>query len=49
MNATGRFPIAPTVQAIIINRVPIVYPQFAAIVRNNAPSVMACPVDSHTG
>jgi hypothetical protein len=39
-------PIAPTMQAIIIDGVPIVDPQLAPIVRNNAEVVIACPADS---
>jgi hypothetical protein len=37
---------APTVQAIIVNGVPIVNPQLAAIIRNKLEVVMACPEDS---
>ena len=36
-------PIAPSMQAIIIDRVAIVYPQLTPIIGVNAESVMACP------
>jgi hypothetical protein len=36
-------------QSIIVNRVPIVNPQLASIIRNDTESVIACPEDSHTG
>jgi hypothetical protein len=39
-------PIAPTVQAIIIDRVAIVNPQLASIIGVNAEPVMACPEKS---
>jgi len=39
-------PIAPAMQAIVVDRVSIVNPQLAAIIRDNAKSVMACPEDS---
>jgi hypothetical protein len=39
--------IAPTMQAIIVDCVSIVNPQFAPIVRNDAKAIMACPEDSH--
>ena len=38
--------IAPTVQAIIVDCVPVVDPQLAAIIGVNAKTVMACPEDS---
>jgi hypothetical protein len=41
--------IAPTVQAIIIDCVPIVDPQLASIIGNNTKSVMSCVEDSHSG
>jgi hypothetical protein len=47
-NAPIRLPIAPAVQAIVVDRIPIVEPQLAAIVRNDAVSIGACPEDSHT-
>jgi hypothetical protein len=37
--------VAPAVQAIVVNRVPIVDPQLAAIIRNEAEVVMACLED----
>jgi len=40
-------PIAPTVQAIVVDCVTIVDPQVASIIGNNAEMVMACPVESH--
>jgi hypothetical protein len=40
--------VAPTVQAIIIDGVPVVDPQFAAIIGNNAEAVVTSPEDSHT-
>jgi hypothetical protein len=43
----GGFAIAPTMQTIIVDRVPIVDPQLASIIGDNAISVMACPEDSH--
>jgi hypothetical protein len=39
--------IAPTVQAIVVNRVTIVHPQFASVVRINAEAVVARSEDSH--
>jgi hypothetical protein len=41
------FPIAPTMQAIVVDRVPIVNPQLASIIRDDAVSVMSGPEDSH--
>ena len=38
--------IAPAMQAIVVDCVPIVNPQFAAIIRDNAEMVMACLEDS---
>jgi len=35
-------PIAPTVQAIIVDRVPVIDPKLAAIIGDNAESVIAC-------
>jgi hypothetical protein len=40
-------PIAPTMAAIVVDRVPIVNPQITSIIGNDAPSVMARPEDSH--
>ena len=45
-NMLSRLSIAPTVQTIIVNRVPIVDPQLAAIVRDNTEVVMASLEDS---
>jgi hypothetical protein len=39
-------PIAPTMQAIIIDRVSIVNPQLASIIGDDAESVLACPANS---
>ena len=38
--------VAPTVQAIVVNRVPVVDPQLAPIIRDDAKMVMACPENS---
>jgi hypothetical protein len=38
--------IAPAMQAIIVDSVPIVNPQLAPIIRDNAEPVMGCPEDS---
>jgi hypothetical protein len=38
--------IAPAMQAIIVNRVSVVDPELAAIIRDNAKIVMTCPEDS---
>jgi hypothetical protein len=38
--------IAPTVQAIVVNRVPVVDPQFAPIIGDDAKMVMTCPENS---
>jgi hypothetical protein len=40
------FAVAPTVQAIIVDRVTIVNPKLASIIRNKAESVMSMPVES---
>jgi hypothetical protein len=45
VNMPGSLPVAPTVQSIIVNGVPIVNPELTAIIRNNAPSEMASPED----
>jgi hypothetical protein len=34
-------------QAIVVDRVPIVNPQLAAVIRDDAEAVMASPVNSH--
>jgi hypothetical protein len=39
--------VSPTMQTIVVDSVPVVNPQFAAIIRNNAESVMASPEESH--
>jgi len=44
----GGLPIAPPMQAIIVDCVPVVHPQLAAIIRENAKPVVACPEDSHS-
>jgi hypothetical protein len=41
-------PIAPPMQAIIVHCVPIVDPHLAAIIRDNAETVMARPINSQT-
>jgi hypothetical protein len=46
--APRSLPITPPVQAIIVDRVPIIYPQLASIIRNNAEAVIAKPVECHT-
>jgi hypothetical protein len=40
--------VAPTMQTIVVNRVPIVNPQVASVIGNNAETVMASPIDSRT-
>jgi hypothetical protein len=42
------FTVAPAVQAIVVDGIPIVDPQFASIIRNNAVSVMAPAEESHS-
>jgi hypothetical protein len=44
----GGFPIAPAMQAIIVDRIPVVNPQFASVIGNNAETVMACVKNSVT-
>jgi hypothetical protein len=44
---SATFPIAPTMQAIIIDRVPVVNPQLASIIGEKAKSVAARLVSSH--
>merc|ERR1719183_1478647 len=46
--APGGLPIAPAVQTIIVDCVPVVHPQLAAIIRQNAKPVIASPEDSHS-
>merc|ERR1719253_899259 len=46
-NVSVSFSIAPAVQAIVVNRVAIVHPQFASIVGVNAEAVVARSEDSH--
>jgi len=46
-NMLPGLPIAPAVQAIVVDCVTIVDPQLAPIIRINAEMVMACLVDSH--
>jgi hypothetical protein len=43
----GGLTIAPAMAAIIVNCVPIVDPQVAAIIRDNAETVVTSPVDPH--
>ena len=43
----GGLTISPTMQAIVVDCVSIIDPQFAAIIGYNAVSVMACSEDSH--
>ena len=38
--------ITPAMQTIVVDRVPIVDPQVATIIRDNAESVIACPYDA---
>jgi hypothetical protein len=47
-NSSPSFPIAPSVQAVIVDCIPVVNPQLASIIRNDAVSVIASPEDSHT-
>jgi hypothetical protein len=42
------FTVAPAVQAIVVDCVPIVEPQLASIIGDNAEMVMACPEKSHS-
>ena len=42
------FAVAPAMQAIIVDGVPIVDPQLTAIIGDNAEPVVARPEDSHT-
>jgi hypothetical protein len=43
---SGCLPIAPAMQAIIVDRVTVIYPQLAAVVRDDAESVAAGVVNS---
>jgi len=45
-NVPSGLSIAPAVQAVIVDCVLVVDPQLAAIIRDNAEMVMACPEDS---
>jgi hypothetical protein len=47
VNMPRSLPIAPTVQPVIVNCVPVVNPQLTSIIRYDAPSVMARSEDSH--
>ena len=47
-NTPPSLPIAPAVQAIIVDRVSIVDPQLTSIVRDNAKAVIATPEKSST-
>ena len=44
----GSLAVAPAMQTIIVDCVPIVDPQLAAIIRDNAETVMASPEDSQS-
>jgi len=44
----GGLAVAPAMQTIIVDRVPIVDPQLAAIIRDNAEAIMAGPEDSQS-
>jgi hypothetical protein len=44
---SGNFTIAPAMQAIIVDRIPIVHPQLASIVGQNAEPVIRSPENSH--
>jgi len=46
-NVLSDLPIAPTVQAIVVDCITVVDPQVAPIIGDNAEMVMACPVESH--
>ena len=39
--------IAPSVTAVVVDRVSIVDPEITAIIRDNAETVMASPVEPH--
>jgi len=45
-NMLSGLTIAPTMQAIVVDCVPIVEPQLAAVIGDNAEVVMPCPEDS---
>jgi hypothetical protein len=40
-------PAAPSVQAIVVDRVPVVEPEVASIIRDNLEVVITCPEKSH--
>jgi hypothetical protein len=42
----GGLAVAPSMQTVIVDGVPVVDPQLAAIIRDNTESVMASPEDS---
>jgi hypothetical protein len=44
---SSSFPVPPTMQAIVVDRVTIVDPQLASIVRNNAVIIPTSPEDAH--
>jgi len=44
----GGLPIPPAMQAIVVDRVSIVDPELAAIIREDTEAVMTCPEDSHS-
>jgi hypothetical protein len=44
----GRLTVTPAMQAIVVDGEPIVNPQFASVVGNDAESDMASPEKSHT-
>jgi hypothetical protein len=45
---TSGLPVPPAMTTIIVDRIPVVDPKLTSIIRNNAPSVMTTPVDSHS-
>jgi hypothetical protein len=47
MKVPVSLPVAPTMQAIIVDRVSIVSPQLASVIRNNAESIRGFSEDSH--
>jgi hypothetical protein len=46
-NVPGGLAIAPSMTAIVIDRVSIVDPKIAAVIRDNAETVMTSPVEPH--
>jgi hypothetical protein len=39
--------IAPPMQSVVVDRVPVVNPQLASIIRQNTESIVASPEESH--